>query len=509
MLDHDHLTYSVKKPIRDKQASEHALISIDRSQKLDLLIHLLTNLHKSLVVCGPQGIGKSTLLKTLQDSCKGIWPICLLQGSERLSFEAIATQLDASLIPGSADDRFDLSRLKAYCSKHKAVLIVDNAGTLVPGLIGELLRFADSLAGLRLVLAMRHDEFDAKTATEPSLDACHVIELPPLNHRQCLTYLQNLSAQGQYALSYADVTDELVEKLLNKTHGIPGRIVAELPKMRRLQKQRKGKMLLIAGLSMALAALGYQWRGQFIRDANKPVSPQTAQQAALPITANQSLSPPPLPGDRPEAIPVPAATIALDPLPVPAVVKPQITDATPDNPPAAASEQPPTPTAIEPTSAIDAALPTSNQQTATPPVTPAPIKPAAAKTGTDKSKPEKPAEPKSVEAESSSQVPGSAESAEIGDVAWIHEQPGDFYTVQIMVLSSRNAVDRFLRKYANYANDLKYYPIGKAGQEKYVLLYGAFATAGEAMTAKAEMPAEFGAGVIKRMKAIQKDSRRK
>jgi len=509
MLDHDNLTYSVKKSIRDKQASERALISIDRSQKLDLLIHLITNLHKSLVICGPQGIGKSTLLKTLQDNCKEVWPICLLQGSEHLSFEAIAMQLATSLKLGGVDDRFDLSRIKAYCSKQKTVLIVDNAGTLVPGLVGELLSFADSLAGLRLVLAMRHDEFDAKTATEPSLDACHVIELPPLNHRQCLTYLQNLSAQAQYAISYADVTDELVEHLLNKTHGIPGRIVAELPKLRRLQTQRHGKTLLLAGLIISLAALGYRWRNQFNHDDSEPTIQQTAQQPAGAIIGTQSLSPP-LPGERPGTITAPAAPSALNSQPVPAAAKPPIADASPDKPPAAASLQAPTPAENHQPNAIDAALPANDEHPVSTPVNPAPVKPAAAKTGTDTPKPEKPAESKSIEAERSGQAPISAESAATtGDVAWIHEQPGEYYTVQIMVLSSRNAVERFLRKYANYANDLKYYPIGKTGQEKYVLLYGAFASAGEAMTAKAEMPAEFGAGVIKRMKAIQKDSRRK
>ena len=56
MVEDDTFTYSVKQPPREAiDTAVHALITKERTQKLDLLIHLLSNLTRSLVVCGPQG----------------------------------------------------------------------------------------------------------------------------------------------------------------------------------------------------------------------------------------------------------------------------------------------------------------------------------------------------------------------------------------------------------------------------------------------------------------------
>ncbi len=43
-----------------------SLITQEITQKLDLVLHLLTNSKKELIICGPEGIGKSTLLTLLQ-----------------------------------------------------------------------------------------------------------------------------------------------------------------------------------------------------------------------------------------------------------------------------------------------------------------------------------------------------------------------------------------------------------------------------------------------------------
>jgi DamX protein len=96
-----------------------------------------------------------------------------------------------------------------------------------------------------------------------------------------------------------------------------------------------------------------------------------------------------------------------------------------------------------------------------------------------------------------------------GDLDWIMAQPADSYTVQIMVLSSKASVNRFLRKYADYGDDLKYYSIGKEGQEKYVLIYGSFPSSTDALNHKSNMPDDFNRGLVKRFKYVQRESRRK
>jgi DamX protein len=78
-----------------------------------------------------------------------------------------------------------------------------------------------------------------------------------------------------------------------------------------------------------------------------------------------------------------------------------------------------------------------------------------------------------------------------------------------MVLSSKNSASRFVGRYAQYKDQLKYYPIGREGQEKYVLIYGSFPSSTEALEQKAGMPNEFNQALVKSFKQIQKESRRK
>lgn len=96
-----------------------------------------------------------------------------------------------------------------------------------------------------------------------------------------------------------------------------------------------------------------------------------------------------------------------------------------------------------------------------------------------------------------------------GDLDWIMSQPASNYTVQIMVLSNKQGVSRFLKKYAEYRDSLKYYSIGKEGQERYVLIYGSFPSSIDALNNKSDMPNEFNQGLVKRFNVIQKESRRK
>ncbi len=94
MVENDTFTYHVKKPLIDQKSRViHSLITQERTRKLELLIHLISNSRQALVVCGPEGIGKSTLLKILQERKVESWLYCLVQGNADLSFEKIQEQI--------------------------------------------------------------------------------------------------------------------------------------------------------------------------------------------------------------------------------------------------------------------------------------------------------------------------------------------------------------------------------------------------------------------------------
>lgn len=519
MLDNDNLTYSYQKRIvnNDARQAERALITLERSQKLDLLIHLLTNLQQSLLVCGPTGIGKTTLLQTLHDTRKEVWQLCLLPGSSALSFESIINQLSQFLNLSGSGIHFDLSSLRAFCAKQKVVLLIDDAGELMPGLIGELVDFAESLPGLRLVLAMTHEQFHQQSATDKALDGCHLLELPPLTQKQCLEYLQNLSAQPGALLSFNAVTDALVEELYRQTQGVPGKILAELPKFEHYQAQQSRRLGLWFGLLIIVAAAGFvaeKWlpsdRLASSTSTLAEVSPQTAPSSTAPVETTpptiEAMLPIKLPELQPPSPPVEPATINTT-LPTAATEAAVV----PQTPPIAESIPPFDPaelkrslnsaeTKVEASSNGTAENPVLNSTAVTPP---SPVLPASKEAAPTESAPPK-AQP-TVEKKPLPAKPAS--NANLDDLEWIKAQPANHYTLQVMVLSSKASVLRFLRKYADYRGDLKYYSIGNEGEEKYVLIYGSFPTAIEASKIKAALPAEFNRGLEKRFRAIHKESR--
>ena len=58
--------------------SGYPLITRERTEKLELLNHLVSNLAHAIVVCGPEGIGKTKVLKTFQDTTEEPWIFCCL-----------------------------------------------------------------------------------------------------------------------------------------------------------------------------------------------------------------------------------------------------------------------------------------------------------------------------------------------------------------------------------------------------------------------------------------------
>lgn len=489
MPDNDKLTYSYQQPSPGNK-TDRAMITLERSQKLDLLLHLLTNLHQSLVVCGPPGIGKTKLLETVQHSRRDLWEISLLKATVGSSFESIIKDLLKSLNISNMAASFDLALLREQCAKHKVVLLIDDAGLLVPGLINMLMEFADSVTGLRLVFAMSYDEFHIKSGSDSQLENCHFIELPSLTKKQCGEYLQNLSAQPGAIVSFNAISEQLVDALYRDTHGIPGKILAELPKLSDYQNRRPSRMGLWLGIAVVLAGGGYA------------ISILLPAYEALPLPAETLAAAHSVPAaSTPPSLPVAEKIITPLPLPSTAVPSEAVVATTTANPVIASGNN------ATPKSEPIGTAPAITQST--------PAQPVAA---TNVAAPSQPPEKTPVVAESAAaevkaiavKAPDSKAAKttfEGSDQEWIMAQPANNFTLQVMVLSNKAAVTRLLKKYADYSDGLKYYTINNNDQEKFVLIYGSFKTAAEAAQFKTMMPGEFKQALEKRFKAVQKESR--
>ncbi len=567
MSDNDDLTYSYQKRAVASSA-ERSLISLERSQKLDLLLHLLANLQQSLIVCGPEGIGKTTLLAAVQQSRKDLWEVVLLTGSANSSFESIVADVLRHLNIARATD-FDISALRAACARQKVVLLIDDAGNLVPGLMTMLMELAYSLPGLRIAFALNHDQYHIKSGTDKLVEECHFIELPPLTKKQCGDFLQNLSAQPGAVVSYNAITDSLIEDLYRDTHGIPGKILAELPKLAHYQTRKASRIGLWLAIAAVLAASGYAVTfllppeitsvadaviapvssiNTVKTDIEIPATPAPVQQvpdaptavvvkepdsaptpATSPVVASAAVTPeikpdpkpavalvPPKPEPAPEPAITPTVATTSAPQPTLKPVPPPVVASSPNAAEIKPEPQPaplPTVTPVQP-KPEPTPQPAITTSVAT---TPAPIE-AVTQSKPETTPPEPPltatpaAEVSATAAESSSAKPPERKPAKPADQGsdqdWIMAQPPGNYTLQVMVLSNKLAALRFQKKYADYRDGLKFYAINKGEQEKYVVIYGSFQTAAQAMQLKAALPGEFKQALEKRFKAVQNESRR-
>ncbi len=226
-----HVFSSHMNKVGKEASSETSLITLERSQKLDLLIHLISNLKKSLVICGKKGIGKTTLLDELNIRKKNDWYIVNVQVSSNLSFESFQHQVFRFLILHYSEyDSQDLfSTLSILAEQNqKVVVIIDDAALLVPGLITTLIQYATSNECLRIVFSLTHDELEIKKNSDRLIDECHYIDIPPLSEKQCGVFLKNLSVQPNVEVSLSEVNECMIRHIYHETHGVPGKIISEL-----------------------------------------------------------------------------------------------------------------------------------------------------------------------------------------------------------------------------------------------------------------------------------------
>ncbi|HEY8096770.1 MAG TPA: SPOR domain-containing protein [Methylobacter sp.] len=181
-------------------------------------------------------------------------------------------------------------------------MIVDNAGELVPGLISAIIQYAAANPVLRVVFALTHDELQVKRGSDRAVDDCHIVEIPPLSEKQCGDFLQDLSTKPYANLSFKAIGENMIAHIYRDTHGVPGRIIAEVSGLSGAKPGGKLKWVLILAVAAAIAiAVGVQWlassKGKEVvskpaaieqkADAVEITPPQPEAQIMLPLPPAQ------------------------------------------------------------------------------------------------------------------------------------------------------------------------------------------------------------------------------
>jgi DamX protein len=513
------------------------LLTKERTQKFELLQHLIPNLKQHLIVSGASGIGKTFLLDQLYDLNSDAWQCCFVQGSSELSFETIEAQLTKAMLRNKHASLE--SAFHNFAEQHKKiVLIIDDAGLLVSGLMTTLIDYAATQNVIKLLFSLTPDARNAHRQTDKALNDCYLLEIPPLSKNQSAFFLRQLAAKPR-TYGSLQIDEKLVDKIYHDSQGIPAKIIADFTKLSRQEKNDYTKWLVVfAGVLISAMVI------------NQVIKHFTTEEFPVETT-------PILPVENIEKAPVsqsesPAKTEQLD-IVIPEfqldIEKGIVTPSENIKPDTAPVEKPSDPTpapVIEPTIVVEPEKVIESKKSAEPiPATPEPVKviepvvekllepsiafpkvepakgmkiqalpektmlqaipiPAPVVKKIDVKPVEKPAEVKKPEppkVESPKIEPPKVEAIKKVEQSKVELEKDKKteatlnstgrYVLQLITLSSEAAVEAFQKKHADLGKNLHVVKSGSAENPRFGLVYGGFENVAEATKAREKLPPEF------------------
>ncbi len=183
-------------------------LDTERKQRLDMLHHLVQYSDEVLVVCGPPGIGKTTLAGHLARMLADHAPLGLAQGDPGSSPFQLYRELLSSFgldRPGNASEGADLllgglDRLPA--TDLPPVALVDDADLLPAESLAELFRLTSHPGRQRPRLILFASQRLEELLSQPGYDQLHLplahtLELPPFSPQATADYIDHrLRAAG-------------------------------------------------------------------------------------------------------------------------------------------------------------------------------------------------------------------------------------------------------------------------------------------------------------------------
>ncbi|MEC4749696.1 SPOR domain-containing protein [Methylomicrobium sp. Wu6] len=474
MVEIDGDTYQVKTVRSEgKAASLRFLMTPERSQNLELLQHLLANTEQAIVLCGPEGVGKTAFLEVLQKRLKDEWSWCMMKGHGGMTFEEVHDRvgpLVARLKPEVPVRNTGYDRTPD--SRKDVVLVIDDAGELAPGLLTRLIQLAEKHSNLRALFVLTHDQWHVKNCSDPVIENCFIVEAKPLLQKECRDFVQHIASHSVSPRFGKGLTDDVLDVVYRESHGIPAKMIAHFPELNKPKESVDSlTFLIVAVVCLVSLAFYIQWfTASRPADQNNAATVQSGASKAysdlrqpilsLPVGGLlQGSQDPDLPGEQLDG-PAPFGKTGQ----------------------AVGGEQ------AKLVAVAPAAPAFSNNSAKTPEQ-----QQVLPETATDAAV---------------SPVPSPESAAQVGsgdDSEWLAARPENSYALQLMIISNASAVQAVIARHAELQPDLRFVRRIWKGKEKFVLLYGDFADAESAKNAKKSLPAEFKSSMIRKFGTIRKE----
>jgi DamX protein len=504
-------------PYEDRLDPKFFYASTALMQRLDLLTHLTQFGESVVVVTGPPGSGKTTLMNRFVEQANSQWRLCLIDGGE---IEQLAVHLSRALHIDAAENENDLlSRWAAQTDASQLlVVVIDNAERLDQAACNRLCGLLGQAQGERVRIILFGSQ-DIQQRVKQALEerACsrttQMLEVPRLSAEETSSYLMYRLAVAGYS-GESPFTATEVRAICKAADGRPAEInrlahnaladhqaraAGRPPIAAKRSGRHQGPLWLSASLGILVVAAYVGWqRLSSSLDSEQPL-PEMAR-----ITPQQEI-----PLSLPEAprssdlfstghngsLPASRGEDTRDtPQPFVSKAEPDASQQTAATPPAAdtrAAENAPGEFAAATVVALHEPPAATAQTTAQQDAEQTPLEQPVADLAT--SEPELPAGPEQVaaaptsRAEAGNGADGSGTAPHRED--WLLQQPPKSYSLQLLGSRSEKSVIRFINDNGLDLSQTAYYRGNFKDSEWFVLLYGLYPTRDAALEAREHLPA--------------------
>ncbi len=491
-------------------------------QRLDLLTQLIQFGESVVVVTGPPGSGKTTLMSRFVGQANSQWRLCLLDGGD---IEQLTARLSQALRIDAAASENDL--LSVWAAQTDAsqllVLLIDNAEQLDQPACERLCGLLCQPEGERVRVILFGSQ-DIQQRVEHALEesACsrttQLLEVPRLSAEETSSYLMYRLAVAGYS-GESPFTATEVRAICKAADGRPAEInrlardaltdhqarAAGRPPIAaaKTSGRRQGPLWLSASLGILMVAAYVGWQRLSLSLDSEQQLPQLARitpQQEIPL--NLPKSPP---GDDLLHTEQNGTLPARGP-DTPGKAQPPVSTAAPDDPqqsaaaPLAAELRAAENTAAEYAAAKVAAvrepqaaeLQVKREQRAEQ----TPLEQPVADLAT--AEPDPPAEPEQVAAAPANQAAPARDPNHSNTSPhrenWLLQQPPKSYSLQLLGSRSEKSVTRFIRDNQLDLSQTAYYRGNFKDSEWFVLLYGLYPSRDAALEARERLPAALRKG---------------
>jgi DamX protein len=469
-----------------------SLLSPARQQKFELLTGLMKTQQRPLIICGPNGIGKTTILEQLAKSNnkRQLWSYiecdASLNAGMIVSYLSSVLSMRAERGTNKNDSKIAhklANQLNQIADNgHTVMLALDDAGQLQADVITKLFAFARQCNGLQLILAITPDHLFIKRTTDYVIDECYVVEIPPLTDQESEVYTLDYLHKNKQLLTFDATAEEIATEIYAKSQGVPGIAMQELSKMTTQSSTlagdfKPGSLVWLAafGLIGLLIWGGLSYLGNPGGDSENP------------NYVDLNNSPPPLVDANTALKKLQAEQIKnhLDDNQKVMLASSKKTDNTEDS--ATISVVSTTEDILNSTLTEHAARLTDDHTVT-----------ASADLNQTQALDNK----QTLEIRAQQPVVQVAQDA-IQGPDWVLVQDGDSYTLQLMASSEMQILKEHIKHLPQLHQQLAYYHMKRNGQHWYALIYGIYPSAEAAMQASKDLPASLGKPYMQRIRKIQ------